>query len=185
MSEKWLQAIFNAIVGKRPDSCVQAVRGSFLFFQGSAPGGTMPTEPIFRTPTNVPCSSMVACAGLVRKTIEIRGTAADLAANPVIIEGTVSEGANDKAFWFALTGNINAPGLFTIEIGAGAAQALFYEPELTWLRIRALTGEQVPGAFPPSIGATLAAVYEGYRWDQRFKQSAMGYPEPNSDYKGV
>lgn len=122
---------------------------------------------------------MIACAGLVRKTIEIRGDTADFV-NQVVVEATMSEGANDKANWFAVTAPIGAPGLYTIVTDSAG---LYHEPEVTFLRIRA-QGEI--GAMPRSISATMAAVWEGEcSWDKRLKSNALGSPYPNHEYKAV
>lgn len=164
----------------------QAIRGIFLFFQGSSQGGTLPDPPIpvFTTQDRIPCSSMIGCAGLSRKTVEIAGNAADFGAG-VIIEGTVSETANDKANWFPLTNAITNPGLFTIEIGAAAPSALFYEPEITFIRIRAITAE-LGAIMPKSISATMAAFWDGEcSWDKRLKSDGLGWPQRNPDYKAV
>lgn len=164
----------------------QAIRGSFLFFAGSARGGTAPLIAPYKDVAGNASSSILGCAGLKRKTVEIRGVATELAANPVVIEGTISETSPDKANWFPLVANIVAPGIYTIEIGAGASQPCFYEPELTFLRIRALASGgniPVPGTFPNSIGATMAGVWEGDSWERRIKLSSFG--KDLSDYKAV
>lgn len=145
----------------------QIIRAPFVFFSGSQVGGTGPTgtnTPMYTTATGQPSSDIVFCAGLSRKTFEVGGAAADLAANPILIEGTISEGANDKVNWFAVTGAINVPGLFTIAVGAAP---LFYEPELTHLRIRP-SGQAVQ--LPNSIQVTFQGFWHGdEQWIGRIK----------------
>lgn len=149
----------------------QAIRFAFTFFSGSQTGGTGPTQnlvALFSSATGAECSDMVFCTGLTNKAIEIGGNANDLNANHVVIEGTISEYALDKSNWFPVSPVITAPGIFTLIVAAAAN--IFYEPELTHLRIRAINEQVPPGVLPQSINAAFGGFWQGDGlWTDRLK----------------
>lgn len=148
----------------------QAIRHQFLIFAGAPLGGVAPVTTPYVTAAGLLSSEAVVCTGLSRKTIEITAGAADIAANPIIIEGTISEDAPDKAAWFPVTAAIAAPGLFTLVLAA----PIFYEPELSRLRIAPAVAQN--NALPASLRAVLQAFWHGDEpWCNRVKNNVNGY----------
>ena len=147
----------------------QAIRHQFLIFAGAPLGGVAPITTPYTTAAGLLSSEAVVCNGLERKTVEITATAAEIAANPIIIEGTISEDAPDKAAWFPVTAAIAAPGIFTILIAA----PIFYEPELSRIRI---TQAPNTNALPPSLRAVFQGFWHGDGlWCERVKNNVNGY----------
>jgi hypothetical protein len=148
----------------------QAIRHQFLIFSGSPKGGLPSDSTAFKTAQGFECSEMWSVKGLIHKTVQISAAAADLLANPIIIEGTISENATDKANWFAVSPTITASGLYTLLIDGAT---IFYEPELSYIRISA-TQSDFPGVGFP-IPRSLLAVFAGLwvsgreRWCERIK----------------
>jgi hypothetical protein len=134
----------------------QAHREKIQWFSGSQTGGKPSAlRSLFRTADGRECSEFVSAKGLLQKTVQIGGDATDLAANPIVLEASITENANDKPNWFAVSGAITAPGLYTIVIAA----PVYYEPELTHLRVAAVPNGT--GTLPRSGSATFAAFWNG------------------------
>jgi hypothetical protein len=115
------------------------------------------------------CSARIPCYGLVHKTLEIFGDAADLVAHPIAIQGTnFSEGTGNPEW-----ADIPAPGN-TITVSASIPIVVVHpslptipvEPELTYLRIIAAVG----GVLPRSLKARFCGLWLGVEsWHNRCK----------------
>lgn len=148
----------------------QAIRHQFLIFSGAPLGGVAPITTPYTTAAGLLSSEAVVCTGLSRKTFEVTADPADIAANPIVIEGTISEDAPDKAAWFPVTAAINAPGLFTLILAA----PFFYEAELSRVRIAPSSAQH--NVLPATLRVVMQAFWHGDEpWCERVKNNINGY----------
>lgn len=110
----------------------------------------------------IPISQAIRVDGLIQKTVEVRADASELAANPIIVQGSITAigPSNKPEAWFNLM-QIYQVGIYPLVV-PDQAGASSHEPSLNAIRLLATENIQAGTMiFPPTLIASFSGLWIG------------------------